>query len=429
MYHIIITLNNNNIYSVKALPKKYKEGSFGNAIEENSKGLNKIGSKYLMDIIFNYIKDDNFKYKLFIHSKKYRKALGLSSNDYLVKSISKTGIKLDNYLSGFVDRKYGPHAHYNNISEKGNDYYYKFEREALKKEFLLNLEKLKIKYIKNYIVYYYKKYKENKKDDLNLYIDIFCPFFELLSSQEYFSELFTIPIMMPFIRKNYMENEYISTFDKLNKSQKDLSILFKYTEEEDPDFFIKCVNLNKVRKLIIYEDESVKEYNFYHTQRPLFDKSVSPKKKEMANLFSKITSGNLLNNLLYLKLNLKSFTRNEFNLLENLNLFKSLNYLELENFLFFYKDATIFELKLDTLRVLKLIYCNCITISNNCCLNLKELYLIKSKIENRNGSLFKFPNLEKCKFYFYLEDDDQKDEDRFNSKINFSILSNLKVLN
>jgi len=424
-----ITLNNNNIYSVKALPKKYKEGCFGNAIEENSKGLNKIGSKYLIDIIFNYIKDDNFKYKLFIHSKKFRKALDLSSNDYQVKSISKTGIKLDNYLSGFVERKYGPHAYYNSISEKGNDYYYKFEKETLKKEFLLHLETLKIKYIKNYIVYYYKKYKENKKDDSNLYIDIFCPFFELLSSQEYFSELFTIPIMMPFIRKNFMGKEYISTFDKLNKSQKDLSIVFKYTEEEDPDFFIKCVNLNKVRKLIIYEDESEKEYIFYHTQRPIFDKSVPPKKKEMANLFSKITSDNLLNNLLYLKLNLKSFARKEFNLLENLNLFKSLNYLELENFLFFYKDATLFELKLDTLRVLKLIYCNCITISNNCSLNLKELYLIKSKIENRNGSLFKFPNLEKCKFYLYLEDDDQKDEERFNSKINFSILSNLKVLN
>jgi len=221
----ISILNNSNIYSVNALPKKYKEGSFGNAIEEDSKGLNKMVSKYLIDIIFNYIKDDNFKYKLFIHSKKYRKLLDLSSNDYQVKSITKTGIKLCNYLSGFLDRNYGPHCYYYNIIEKnGNDYFHRFKRDTLKKEFLLHLETMKIKYIKNYIVYYFKKYKENKKDDSNLYIDIFCPFFELLSSQEYFSELFTIPIMMPFIRENLMENEYISTFDKLNKSQKNLSI-------------------------------------------------------------------------------------------------------------------------------------------------------------------------------------------------------------
>ena len=426
-----ITLNSNNIYSVNALPKKYKEGTFGNANEENSKGLNKMRSKYLIDIIFNYIEDDNFKYKLFIHSKKFRKLLGLSSNDYQEKSISKTGIKLGNYLSGFLDRNYGPHTYYYKINKKkGNDYYREFKRETLKNEFLLHLEMLKIKYIKNYIVYYYKKYKENKKDDSNLYIDIFCPFFELLSNQSYFSELFTIPIMMPFIRGKLLENEYISTFDKLNKSQIDLSILFKYTEEEDLDFFKKCVNLNKVRKLIIYEDITQKQYYFYHTARPINDKSLPPEKKKMANLFSKITSGNnLVNNLLYLKLNLKSFTRKELNLLENLNLFKSLNYLELEYFRFFGKDVTIFELKLDTLRVLKLFDCNCITISNNCCLHLKELYIIKSKIEKKNSSLFKFPNLEKCKFYLYLEDDWQKDEDSFNSIIDFSILRNLKVLN
>jgi len=154
MYHIIImkisknniTLNNNNIYSVKALPEKYKEGSFVNAIEENSNGINKIGSKYLIDIIFNYIKDDNFKYKLFIYSKKFRKALNLSSNDYLIKSISKSGIKLGNYLSGFVDRNYGPHTHYYIINTKeGNDYYHNFERETLKKWFFASFRNVENK--------------------------------------------------------------------------------------------------------------------------------------------------------------------------------------------------------------------------------------------------------------------------------------------
>ena len=246
-----ITLNNINIYSVNTPPIKYKERIYESAIEENSKGFNKISSKYLINIIFNYLKDDIYKYKLFMHSKKFRKILGLSPIDYQEKSISRTGIKLCNYLSGFPDRNYGPHTDFKYfLKDKGNDYYEGFKRETLKNDFLLHLEKLKIKYIKNYLVYYFKKYKENKKDDSNLYIDIFCPFFDLLSNQEYFSELFTIPIVMPFIERNLMEKEYISAFDKLNKSQKDLSILFSYSEEKDIDFFKKCVNLNKIRKLI-----------------------------------------------------------------------------------------------------------------------------------------------------------------------------------
>ena len=246
-----ITLNNINIYSVNTPPIKYKERIYESAIEENSKGFNKISSKYLINIIFNYLKDDIYKYKLFMHSKKFRKILGLSPIDYQEKSISRTGIKPCNYLSGFLDRNYGPHTYFNLIlKDNGNDYYKDFKRETLKNDFLLHLEKLKIKYIKNYLVYYFKKYKENKKDDSNLYIDIFCPFFDLLSNQEYFSELFTIPIVMPFIERNLMEKEYISAFDKLNKSQKDLSILFSYSEEKDIDFFKKCVNLNKIRKLI-----------------------------------------------------------------------------------------------------------------------------------------------------------------------------------
>ena len=435
-----IILNNNNIYSVNAFPIKYKERSYENAIEENSKGFNKISSKYLMNIIFNYIKDDLFKYKLFMHSKKFRKISDLSPIDYQEKSISRTGIKVCNYLSGYQDRNYGPHTYFNSIiKNNGNEYYRFFERETLKKDFLLHLEKLKIKYIKNYLVYYFKKYKENKKDDSNLYIDIFCPFFDFLSNQEYFGELFTIPIVMPFIKKNLMENEYISVFDKLNKSQKYLSILFKYSEEKDIDFFKKCINLNKVRKLIIYEDKTNEEKDFLKIQRlpSQISKMKPPKMKKMADLFSLITSANLLIKLLYLKLNLTSFNKKEFNIFENLNLFKSLNYLELENFRFFGNDAAVFELKLDSLRVLKLLDCNIITISNNCCFHLKELYIIKSKIENRNSSLLKFPNLEKCKFYFYLDDQNiQKEanyieigETRFNSKFDFSSMNNLKVLN
>ena len=207
--------------------------------------------------------------------------------------------------------------------------------------------------------------------------------------------------------------------------------MFNYSEEKDIDFFKKCVNLNKIRKLIIYEDKSKEEKYFYLIQRhpSQIGKIKLQKKTKMADLFSLITSANLLNNLLYLKLNLTSFNKKEINLIENLNLFKSLNYLELENFHFFDKNV-IFELKLVSLRVLKLYYCDIIAISNNCSFHLKELYIIKSKIENKNSSILKFPNLEKCKIDFYLDDDNnnQNDEARFNSKFDFSSMNNLKIL-
>ena len=75
------------------------------AIDINSKGLNKITSDYILNIITSFIKD-NIKYKLFMHSKKFQKKLGLSLNSYQEKSIKRTGIKLCNYLSGFPDRNY-----------------------------------------------------------------------------------------------------------------------------------------------------------------------------------------------------------------------------------------------------------------------------------------------------------------------------------
>ena len=63
-----IALNKNNIYSINAPQIKKKEINLENAIEINSKGLNKISSNYILNIISNFIKDD-IKYKLFMNSK------------------------------------------------------------------------------------------------------------------------------------------------------------------------------------------------------------------------------------------------------------------------------------------------------------------------------------------------------------------------
>ena len=153
--------------------------------------------------------------------------------------------------------------------------------------------------------------------------------------------------------------------------------------------------------------------------------------EKVNRLFNTITTvDNLFTNLLYLKISITHcYKVKDFYLIDNINNFKLLRYLELEYFLF---SDQIFELKLDSLKVFKIVNCRGITISDNSCFNLKELYIIKSDISYINSPL-KFPNLEKCIFYLYLKDDNIKTSynymARLNASIDFSSFYNLKVLN
>ena len=83
--------------------------------------------------------------------------------------------------------------------------------------------------INKYIIEYFKKYaKKLEKEEniqqktyyLKLYeilLDIYSPFFDLLSKSEIFSQLFSINIPIDLIQENHLKNDYITTFDKLNK--------------------------------------------------------------------------------------------------------------------------------------------------------------------------------------------------------------------
>ena len=44
--------------------------------------LEKIKSKYILENIFDYVKDENFKFKLFVYSKKLQKKFDLKLLDY-----------------------------------------------------------------------------------------------------------------------------------------------------------------------------------------------------------------------------------------------------------------------------------------------------------------------------------------------------------
>ena len=44
--------------------------------------LSKIKSRFILDILFDYIKDKNFKYKLIVHSKYYQNHLNINLMNY-----------------------------------------------------------------------------------------------------------------------------------------------------------------------------------------------------------------------------------------------------------------------------------------------------------------------------------------------------------
>ena len=274
-YNTINLLNpsTNANYNIQDTTNYYKGLNATSYLGSNliSNTTNNINSINLNENYTNYVINDNSTFKdSFNYVPMPNKIYNLSYNNISknnnnniqiitnteknlynnqIKSIEGTGIKLYDYLSGYYDQIFEPHQYYDTygggpLNDERNKYKNDFKKDSLKNIFLYDLEKLKIKLNKDYIVYYFKTYKENKKDDSNLYIDIFCPFFELLSIQEYFSDLFTIPIDMSFIKSNKITNEYIAAFDRLNQLKQKYSILFKFYTVEDFNFFNRCINLN-----------------------------------------------------------------------------------------------------------------------------------------------------------------------------------------
>ena len=70
--------------------------------------------------------------------------------------------------------------------------------------------------IKKYMIKYFEyAFKEAKIYD-NIYLDIFSPFFDLLSKTHYF-KVFTIPILAEVIKKYKLMEKYKSAFINLIK--------------------------------------------------------------------------------------------------------------------------------------------------------------------------------------------------------------------
>ena len=343
------------------------------------RAFQKIKSKYILETIFDYIKEDNFKYKLLIYSKLFQKKLELKLVDYQERYVIQFGIKINNYL--YCDK-----------NEKKDT----FNKNILSQNLEKDLIKLKIdkNILENIVLNIFNKKKNNleiKYEDIYMNykeyedkIEIYSPLLDILSKDdEIFKIFFTIPIPMKIIKKFNLKNDYISCFNKLNDSNsKYSSIIFNIDEFNDINYLKEFkINFNQIKRLSIIEEyKKIGNiiYDYSHFFKTLF------------------SFDNIENNLVYLNLDLFKYYNDKIEpiLMENLNIFKSLKYLYLSGFIFY----EIFVIKLITLKILSFECCHNITLTQNSCLNLKELYLEECSIIN-NNSLFLFPNLELCDLF------------------------------
>ena len=91
--------------------------------------LEKIESKYLLNSLFEYVNKDNFKLKLFVHSKFFQNKLDINIFNYQDIYFNNTGFYLYNYLCDYENydiRKYlkdKPHLNQNILNKYAIDYF------------------------------------------------------------------------------------------------------------------------------------------------------------------------------------------------------------------------------------------------------------------------------------------------------------------
>ena len=338
--------------------------------------LQKISSKSVFDNIFEFLKDSNFKLKLFVYSKAIQKQYELKLVDYEKSFIDKFGIDLNNYL----------------FSEN-NKFVRKFDKTILTSILTedLSLFKLDINILNKIIIdFFNQKYEDQYKNlksgdevkDLveeEVPIEIYSPFLDILSTTDVFESIFTIPISTYIIEKFDLGNDYISVFDKLNRVKSKYSSLTIYYEDSYDilDFKEFKINFNQIKRISFIP-------NSYHV--------TGDYKYFLKTLFS-FFSG-FEKNLVNLKL---KWTENEIDskLIAKINNFKSLKLLNLTGF----KLTNNFVLKLNNLKKLTLDTCENISLTQDTCLNLIKLKIINSSI-NKSESLLQVPNIEECELTY-----------------------------
>ena len=315
--------------------------------------INNIKSTHILNLIFNYIKDKNFKEKLFLYSKKLQAKLDIKLIGLKENYLEKIKFDLDKYL--FIEPDL-------------------YKKDFLTKEYnqFLKDKKVDKKTIENiiYDIFDNKEIRDINEEDVDKikdnekFINIESPLFKILSETKNFGNKFTIYISQNILEKYKLKDEYIKFFDKLNNSNIKYSSIFYNLKDINKINYLKEINIkfNQIKRLsLIIENNYLDKY----------ENKNNIIQKKLKNFFEILFSFNEIeNNLIYLDIKFKYSTINANpNLFESINNFKSLRYLYLENFNF-NKD---FIIKLNLLKLLSIKSCKNFKLSEMNNENLKEL--------------------------------------------------------
>jgi len=339
--------------------------------------LNKIYSNYIINNIFDYIQDINFKFKIFLHSKYFQKRLNINLTELKEKYLNKIKFYIDKYLYTSDD-----------------------EKSILRKKYqeFLDINKIDIKKFENMIYdIYQNKIIEDKNEKgfetKNNFITIYSPLFDILSKTKNFEKIFII-YMSP---DNNSKEDYIKVFNNLNKLNKNLSIF--YHTKHIGKFKLKEFNIKNIKRLTLDIDGK---------KHPSLKKGT----KYFYNLFS---IQDFEKNLIYFKISFKDSCSIDSILFESIKNFKMLKYLYIENLNF----HNYFYLKLNELIVLSVHKSNLIyQIKNTMNSKLKVLYcdFLNPEIETGNHE-----KLKEILYYNYINNTKGLE------KVNINNLEILKV--
>ena len=383
--------------------------------------MSDLKSPYIYEIIFNFIKDENYKYKLFQYSKKMQKKVSINLIDYQNRYIDRFYFNLNDY---FVD----------NYSINHNC----FDKNCLSRKLNEDLSKynLDINKFQNYLDYYFSKNKNEYT------IGIFSPLINYLSHKDYFEKIFTIFVLLNFTKSNDLEKEenkiffnnmneskYSSLFLYINKNITEIEQLKEYNIDLNKIKKIKIENINyekkeeeksKVKRPEENRKENDEENNEENDEEEGDEENEeendeendeensgesSNEFKEFPFAISLFSNKTLQENLVHLDINTNaSYLLNNS---ENFNKFNNLETLKLCGFIF--GNDFIFEL--NNLKILELTDCENITFSQKCCLNLKKLDLLNVSI-HKVKPLICFPELEE----YCLESTETRSKDKILGK-------------
>ena len=204
---------------------------------ESNSPFAKIKSQYIVQTIFDFIMDKNFKYKFINYSKFFQKKFKIDKEFYKEIYLKELDINLNNI---FIKYKVHSDKCYNKQKLKNN-----FEN-------YLSTYKIDLDIFKKYILNFSNYKREFENNVITKDIDIYFPFFDDLSQTNFFDKFF-VPINVEVIESNNILNDYIMTFQKLNKCNlKYPGLKFIYKDGKDINYLKELqLNINSIKKLEI----------------------------------------------------------------------------------------------------------------------------------------------------------------------------------